>query len=93
MIGPNFTTQYVDMLYEDLGINSRRKKSILSEMFEPYKPSDFKNTVGEWQSQRTSRMDKRPSSRSLMDRSWAKLVIGSCILCSAFGWAIATQFE
>ena len=39
---------YVDMLLKDLGVNSRRKSSMLKEIWEPYGPADYVGVVQEW---------------------------------------------
>ncbi|KAF6827011.1 cofactor FMO1 enzyme is FAD [Colletotrichum musicola] len=39
---------YIDLLYSDLGINSRRKGNPISEFFGMYKPSDFRGVVDEF---------------------------------------------
>ncbi|KAK3994451.1 cofactor FMO1 enzyme is FAD, partial [Cladorrhinum sp. PSN332] len=39
---------YVDVLYNDLGVNSRRKGNFLSELIGLYTPSEFKGVVIEW---------------------------------------------
>ncbi|KAK4221926.1 cofactor FMO1 enzyme is FAD [Podospora fimiseda] len=39
---------YVDVLYNDLGVNSRRKGNFLSELIGLYTPGDFKGVVREW---------------------------------------------
>jgi hypothetical protein len=42
------TAQYVDTLFGDLGLNSRRKKNPASELFEPYRAEDFKGFIEEY---------------------------------------------
>ncbi|KAF1961443.1 dimethylaniline monooxygenase (N-oxide forming) [Byssothecium circinans] len=39
---------YVDMLLHDLGVESRRKKSLWAHWTHPYGPEDYKGIVGEW---------------------------------------------
>ncbi|KAF2837927.1 FAD/NAD(P)-binding domain-containing protein [Patellaria atrata CBS 101060] len=39
---------YVDLLYRDLGINTRRKSNILAELFGQYQPRDYQGVVDEW---------------------------------------------
>jgi hypothetical protein len=39
---------YFDTLLHDLGINVRRKKGILEEIFKPYRLVDYRNLVQEW---------------------------------------------
>ena len=39
---------YVDMLLSDLGLPYHRKKSLLREVLEPYRVSDYKGLVWEW---------------------------------------------
>jgi hypothetical protein len=39
---------YVDTLLADLGLKTKRKGSAWKEMFEPYKPRDYKDIVQEW---------------------------------------------
>jgi hypothetical protein len=39
---------YVDTLLRDLGVKARRKPTWWKEMFEMYKPIDYKNIVQEW---------------------------------------------
>ncbi|KAK2057595.1 FAD/NAD(P)-binding domain-containing protein [Colletotrichum caudatum] len=42
---------YIDSLFEDLGLNSRRKTNPVSEMLAPYRPCDFKGFVDEYMGQ------------------------------------------
>ncbi|KAG8410951.1 hypothetical protein J3459_016776 [Metarhizium acridum] len=39
---------YYDVLLRDLGLAFRRKRGLLSELFEPYGPEDYSNTTIEW---------------------------------------------
>ncbi|KAI4201020.1 MAG: hypothetical protein LQ346_002262 [Caloplaca aetnensis] len=39
---------YIDTLCKDLGISSRRKSNAIKELFEPYKPEDFRGFVDEY---------------------------------------------
>lgn len=39
---------YVNMLMRDMNINTRRKKSFLKELIEPYAPPDFAGMLDEW---------------------------------------------
>ncbi|KAL6715393.1 hypothetical protein ACLMJK_006354 [Lecanora helva] len=39
---------YMDMLLQDLGLVSRRKKSRWAELFHPYGPQDYQGMVDEW---------------------------------------------
>lgn len=39
---------YVDTLLEDLGLQSRRKRTWWKEMFEMYRPRDYRDIVNEW---------------------------------------------
>lgn len=40
--------KYIDNLFSDLGLNSRRKSNAISELFSPYKASDFNGFVDEY---------------------------------------------
>jgi len=40
--------QYIDVLYRDLGVNSRRKGNCIAELFGLYTPRDFKGVVQEF---------------------------------------------
>ena len=40
--------QYVDTLFRDLGLNSRRKSNLVAEFLEPYKPEDFNGFIDEY---------------------------------------------
>lgn len=40
--------QYIDTLCRDLGINTRRKSNPISEMFAPYRPSDYNGLINEF---------------------------------------------
>ncbi|KAK7756194.1 hypothetical protein SLS62_001787 [Diatrype stigma] len=44
--------KYIDCIFADLGLNSRRKSNPLSEMFSPYQPQDFNGFVDEYMSKR-----------------------------------------
>lgn len=44
--------QYIDSIFADLGLNSRRKSNPLSEMFSPYHPHDFNGFVDEYLSKK-----------------------------------------
>ncbi|KAH8698988.1 putative monooxygenase [Talaromyces proteolyticus] len=51
---------YIDTLCQDLGINTRRKSNPISEMFTPYRPSDYDGLIKEFlqaQRQRSSLKD------------------------------------
>ncbi|KAL4942553.1 hypothetical protein BDV06DRAFT_235396 [Aspergillus oleicola] len=39
---------YIDTLCRDLGINSRRKKNPIAEIFSPYRPEDFDGFIDEY---------------------------------------------
>ncbi|PTU21751.1 hypothetical protein P175DRAFT_0515817 [Aspergillus ochraceoroseus IBT 24754] len=39
---------YVDTLFRDLGLNSRRKSNQVAEFLEPYKPEDFNGFIDEY---------------------------------------------
>jgi len=39
---------YIDMLLQDVGLRSRRKKNGWSELFDPYGPEDYRGMVDEW---------------------------------------------
>ncbi|RYP63227.1 hypothetical protein DL769_007034 [Monosporascus sp. CRB-8-3] len=39
---------YIDSIFADLGLNSRRKSNILAEVFSPYQPTDFNGFVDEY---------------------------------------------
>ena len=40
--------QYIDTLARDLGVKVNRKSNPFSEMFLPYRPSDYRGLVGEF---------------------------------------------
>lgn len=40
--------QYIDTLCRELGINTKRKSNMVSEMFAPYKPSDYNGLIDEF---------------------------------------------
>lgn len=42
------SSQYVDTLARDLGIKTNRKSNIFSEMFVPYRPSDYNGLLNEF---------------------------------------------
>jgi hypothetical protein len=42
------TLPYQTMLLQDLGLKIHRKKGMLSEIFDPYGPSDFTGLIDEW---------------------------------------------
>lgn len=46
--------QYVETLCKDLGINSRRKRNMITELFQPYKPADFEGFIDEYLARDTS---------------------------------------
>ncbi|RYP71303.1 hypothetical protein DL771_004880 [Monosporascus sp. 5C6A] len=39
---------YIDSIFADLGLNSRRKSNVLAEVFSPYQPTDFNGFVDEY---------------------------------------------
>lgn len=41
-------TQYIDTLARDLGLNTSRKSNPFSEMFLPYRPSDWRGLISEF---------------------------------------------
>ncbi|EAU36862.1 predicted protein [Aspergillus terreus NIH2624] len=43
---------YVDVLFKDLGLNSRRKSNKVAELLEPYKPEDFNGFIDEYLARR-----------------------------------------
>ncbi|XXH00686.1 hypothetical protein Hte_007036 [Hypoxylon texense] len=43
---------YIDSVFADLGLNSRRKSNPISELFSPYKPSDFNGFIDEYLSKK-----------------------------------------
>ncbi|KAM0716217.1 hypothetical protein Q7P37_007662 [Cladosporium fusiforme] len=43
---------YVDMLYHDLGVNSKRKANAIAEACGLFRPCDFKGVVSEWLARR-----------------------------------------
>ncbi|KAL8861944.1 MAG: hypothetical protein Q9178_001814 [Gyalolechia marmorata] len=45
---------YIDSLFEDLGLQSRRKSNFVAELFSPYQPHDFNGFIDEWLDGRTS---------------------------------------
>lgn len=48
---PDFTFEslpYVDLLLNDVGINTHRKRNQIAEIFEPYKPWDYKGLAQEY---------------------------------------------
>ena len=40
--------QYIDSLFKDLGLESRRKSSAVAEIFSPYHPHDFNGFIDEY---------------------------------------------
>ncbi|OCK75780.1 FAD/NAD(P)-binding domain-containing protein [Lepidopterella palustris CBS 459.81] len=43
---------YVDTLFKDMGLVSRRKSNLFAELFSPYKPEDFNGFIEEYLSKR-----------------------------------------
>ncbi|KAI1270608.1 hypothetical protein F5Y18DRAFT_434903 [Xylariaceae sp. FL1019] len=50
---------YIDGLFEDLKLNSRRKSNIVSELFSPYEAGDFNGFVDEYLQTRYRRRDSK----------------------------------
>ncbi|KAI9370398.1 FAD/NAD(P)-binding domain-containing protein [Aspergillus egyptiacus] len=48
---------YVDTLFRDLGLNSRRKRNPVTELLEPYKPEDFNGFVDEYLARRSGKLN------------------------------------
>ncbi|KAF2734442.1 hypothetical protein EJ04DRAFT_564300 [Polyplosphaeria fusca] len=69
---------YIDALFFDLGLTSRRKSNIISELFSPYRAADFTGFVDEYLSkagdlheakgQKTSKADITQTIESLQER-------------------------
>ncbi|KAL4938368.1 hypothetical protein BDV06DRAFT_215142 [Aspergillus oleicola] len=49
---------YIDLLMNDLGLESHRKDSSMAELVEPYKPKDYGTICAEWA---TKNLDSQPS--------------------------------
>ncbi|KAJ5816972.1 hypothetical protein N7447_009205 [Penicillium robsamsonii] len=45
---------YVDTLFRDLGLNSRRKSNPVAELLEPYKPEDFNGFINDYLAKHSS---------------------------------------
>ncbi|KAL8757681.1 MAG: hypothetical protein Q9184_004142 [Pyrenodesmia sp. 2 TL-2023] len=54
--------QYIDTLARDLGIKTNRKSNILSEMFSPYKPSDYNGLLDEFHAAEKKRAAQNEST-------------------------------
>ncbi|KAF7915869.1 uncharacterized protein EAE98_010949 [Botrytis deweyae] len=46
---------YLDSLFRDMGLNSRRKSNFFSEIFSPYQPEDFNGFIGEYLEMKSSK--------------------------------------
>ncbi|TFK50949.1 FAD/NAD(P)-binding domain-containing protein [Heliocybe sulcata] len=46
---------YVDMLFNDMGLKSRRKRNIVAECFEPYGMADYRGVVDEYRTRSAAR--------------------------------------
>jgi dimethylaniline monooxygenase (N-oxide forming) len=56
--------QYVDTLARDLGIKTNRKSNVFSEMFVPYRPSDYNGLLGEFYAAEKKRNLQKATSDS-----------------------------
>ncbi|KAJ9326843.1 hypothetical protein DTO027B5_4669 [Paecilomyces variotii] len=64
---------YIDTLCRDLGINSRRKKNPIAEIFSPYRPEDFNGFVDEYLAAQNGGAGKRYQKS---DDGWTRAFFG-----------------
>jgi hypothetical protein len=46
------TIPYIDLLLKDLGLESHRKKGVLTDIFQSYGPEDYIGLIEEWKALR-----------------------------------------
>ncbi|KAF7188126.1 FAD-dependent monooxygenase DEP4 [Pseudocercospora fuligena] len=76
---------YIDVLYGDLGICSRRKRSWFLETFSVYRPEDFKGVVEEWKTRNERKPPSRSRSASRSRFAGAVLLIVALFVCLGYG--------
>jgi hypothetical protein len=48
--------KYIDSIFKDLGLQSRRKSNFIAEIFSPYRPDNFNGFVDEYLQNRDRRL-------------------------------------
>jgi dimethylaniline monooxygenase (N-oxide forming) len=78
--------QYVSVLYDDLGINSKRKSNPFAELFGLYKPNDFKGVVDEWME------DQSRSHQDSETTNWPRLITVLSLVSVVVTFAVCFSF-